>query len=122
MTEFVAFPREVIIGSLDRAAAVDDVEHALHAVGFDDGDIRFLDGPDGLGTLEGRTRWQRAVRSIERLANEGEHLTHAVEALKDGHVIVAVQHVRRGQDIPARQALAAAGVTGLHYFGRWTFD
>jgi hypothetical protein len=122
---------EMLIGALDDAGDPGEVGELFVAAGGNPADLVVLSGPEGLDEVlahgSGRGlvgRIQHLARHIDRLDSSGTgHVLAATEsALASGRTVIAVRHVHRAEAASFSDLLRSAGVSHVHYVGRWTLS
>lgn len=101
------------VDTLERAGVS---EHALAALSGAEG-IREIDA-DGIhgGTVK------HALRALQGMTTEGDHLRHYEEELAQGHLVVDVTvHGRRKRDTVV-QVLRSYGAHFINAYGPWTIE
>ncbi len=109
-----ATPSEAVVGRLSDDATVDTFVSVLADAGVDDSRIHVLRGPEGIEVLE------NLGGPLGRFF--GPDRNEPVEFLRDVATLVAVFGVAGHDQDHVATAVADAGATRTHYFGKWTYS
>lgn len=122
---------EMLIGALDDTRDPADVRESFVAAGGNPSDLVVLTGQKGLDEVLAHNkghgigaRIQHLARHIDRLDSSGTgHVLRAAEsALAAGRTVIAVRHVHKADAPLFSNLLRSAGVSHVHYVGRWTLS
>lgn len=122
---------EMLIGALDDAGDPGAVRDSFAAAGGDPADLVVLSGQEGLDEVLAHGSGRGVVGAIQHLARHldrldssgtGHVLAAAESALASGRTVIAVRHVHRAEAAPFSNLLRSAGVSHVHYVGRWTLS
>jgi hypothetical protein len=106
-------PREAAIGQLRQDTHIDDVTTVLQSAGIEPARIYYLIGEEGAKALDNSRGFLSVFDDV---------IEKPLTALKQGHTLVGIFGVERDDSAAIRQTLLDAGVTNIHYFGKWTFS
>jgi hypothetical protein len=113
-------------------AVIDDAEHAQAAVdtleraGVPERELTALSGTDGAREIDSKGTYSRgvkhALRALQRLTVEGDHLRRYEAELARGHLVVDVAvHGRQKRDRVV-QILRSHGAHFINAYGQWTIE
>jgi hypothetical protein len=113
-------------------AVIDEAEHAeaaietLERAGVPEHELAALSGTDGVREIDadgGRSGGvKQALRALQRLTTEGEHLRHYEAELARGHLVVDVTVRGRRKRDTVVQILRSHGAHFINAYGLWTIE
>jgi len=113
-------------------AVIDDAEHARAAVdtleraGVPERELAALSGADGAREIDAEGIYgggvKHALRALQRLTVEGEHLRHYEAELAQGHLVVDVAVQGRRKRDTVVQILRSHGAHFINAYGQWTIE
>jgi uncharacterized protein (TIGR02246 family) len=128
VSEFITYPTNRVVGTVPDAVKAGAAVAALLAAGFERKDVEILQGEGDLQRLDPTgadhgflSKFQRTlIRSLD--LEEFKHLTHQVEDVLAGRVVVMVKTRRRGRRIVAADILHQYGAEFVGFYGRWACE
>ena len=113
-------------------AVIDDAEHARAAVealeraGVPERELAALSGPEGAREIDSGGAYsggvKHALRVLQRLTVEGQHLQRYEAELAQGHLVVDVAvHGRQKRDRVV-EILRSCGAHFINAYGQWTIE
>jgi uncharacterized protein (TIGR02246 family) len=126
--DYTPYPTNRVLGTVgdagDARAAID----ALLEAGFDRKDIDILHGEADLERLDPTgangflTQFRRTVTRTFAAFEEFSHLTHDLEKVRAGRLVIMVTAQRRAQRIVAADILNRHGAEFVEFYGRWAWE
>lgn len=114
-------PVRAVSGIVPADGDVDDIRGQLTDAGISDGDIRVLEGEQGVEVLSpGGSGVTAALGRL--LSDTVEFRDQAVAALEQGRKVVVVTDVDDEDGRRVMDVLEGAGLTNVHHFGKWASE
>jgi ketosteroid isomerase-like protein len=127
--EFIPYPTNRVVGTLDDASSTRAAIEELSRAGFVRDDIDVLHGEDDLRRLDPTgsehgflARFQRTLVRTVGPVEEYKHLSRHVEDVRAGRFVVMVlakQATERGR---AARILSSHGAEFIGFYGRWAYQ
>jgi hypothetical protein len=123
----IRYPLDWLLAVIDEPAAARTAAAALLAAGFEEDNVKVLEGATADGSLADLPTSRGAIGSLIRLVqfmsmDQTPDLRLYEAALDDGRAIVAVHCANRQRLLQARDILAANGAHFQNHFGRYATE
>jgi uncharacterized protein (TIGR02246 family) len=125
---FIGYPTNRVVGTLGDATRAGAAIESLLRAGFDRKDIDILHGEEALRRLDPAGAEHGFLAQFQRTLSrafdfeEFKHLTHHVEDVRAGRVVVMVLTKRRVLRIMAADILHQHGAEFVGFYGRWAWE
>jgi uncharacterized protein (TIGR02246 family) len=125
--DFISYPTNRVVGTLRDVTSAKAAMEGLLAAGFAPEDLDVLHGEEDLRRLDptGGTHGffeqfrQTVIRTFE--LEEFKHLTHHIEDLRAGRIVIMVRTKKRVQRNVAADVLHQFGAEFVGFYGRWAW-
>jgi ketosteroid isomerase-like protein len=127
--DFIPYPTDRVVGTLDDAKDVRAAIEALSQAGFARDAIDVLHGEHDLNRLDPSgaahgflARFQRTLIRTAGPVEEHKHLTRHIEDVRAGRFVVMVLAKQPAQRRTAAEILSSHGAEFIGFYGRWAYQ
>jgi hypothetical protein len=127
--EFISYPTDRVVGTIDDAKEARKAIDALLSAGFTRTEIDVLHGEEGLERLDPTgaengffARFHRTLIRAARPAEENRHLMRHVEDVRAGRFVVMVLAKHPARRDVAADILSSHGAEFIGFYGRWAYQ
>jgi hypothetical protein len=121
--EFIAYPTNRVVGTVDDPGAAQAVVESLSQAGFDIEEIEVLYGEEGARRLDPTGKEHgvlaRVQRTVLHMNDEVEYLRHHMEDILAGHFVIMVLAKEPEKREKVREILKSHGGHFIRFFGTW---
>ena len=126
---FIHYPTNRVVGTVIHAADAHAAIEALLQAGFDRQDIDILHGEAGIDRLDPTgadhgflAQFQRTLIRIAGPAEEFKHLSHHIDDVRAGRIVIMVLAKERERRNVAADILNSHGAEFVGFYGRWAWQ
>lgn len=121
--EFIAYPTNRVVGTIDDPGAARTAVEALLEAGFNMDEIDVLYGEEGARRLDPTGKEHgvlaRVQRTVLHMNDEDEYLRHHMEDILAGHFVIMVLAKEPEKREKVREILKSHGGHFIRFFGTW---
>jgi hypothetical protein len=125
-SEFISYPTNRVVGTIDDPGTAQTVVEALHEAGFNMNEIDILYGEEGMRRLDPTGEEQGLLARVQRVAfhwhEEDKYLRQHVEDIKAGHFVIMTLAKEPEKREKVRDILKSHGGRFIKFFGNWAIQ